>query len=242
MADLLRKRFSPSFGNSFATVVERGFELTSRFEDWFKLDEYREFVDEALSGLERDLVDAEQSVLHAICDGYTAIGESSKSQASVAEFAITAAMPQPSSGGPSLIRPSIWEVPFECSEVLDVKTHHLRSLDFVLLTPLGRWLGAKIRALSPSSTMLSPVELATKLLDSPQSQACFVEHWFRYGYGRSEDHEDGCTTRSLTEDFVRDGFDVRELMVRLTTTDTFLHRVRDQDSVTPEREEEGAGE
>ncbi len=89
-----------------------------------------------------------------------------------------------------------------------------------------------------------PVELATKLLDSPQSQACFVEHWFRYGYGRSEDHEDGCTTRSLTEEFVRDGFDVRELMVRLTTTDTFLHRVRDQDSVTPEREEEeeGAGE
>ncbi len=80
------------------------------------------------------------------------------------------------------------------------------------------------------------VELAEKLTESEQAQACFASTLFESAQGRAMDHNDGCSIENLVGDFQDSDFDIRELMVAITQTDAFLYRVADQDTFLPEEE------
>lgn len=73
-------------------------------------------------------------------------------------------------------------------------------------------------------TFSGPVELAAELAASSRAQACFVDHWFRYAYGRNFGEADQCTREGLASSFAASEGNVRELLVALTQTPTFLYR------------------
>ena len=66
------------------------------------------------------------------------------------------------------------------------------------------------------------IDLAGKLAQSQQAQACAVTNWFRYGYGRVETAEDACTVARLNDALAANQGDFRALMLALTQTDTFM--------------------
>jgi hypothetical protein len=73
-------------------------------------------------------------------------------------------------------------------------------------------------------TFNGPVELAHKLVASKQVQGCVVKSWFRYAYGRAETTDDGCTLQGVGQKFETSQFNLKSLVVALTTTDAFLYR------------------
>ena len=76
-----------------------------------------------------------------------------------------------------------------------------------------------------SGPFSGPVELARKLAGSKQAQACVATQWFRFSQGRMEDSQrDSCSLTSLKAAFEQSGGDLRELLVALTQTDSFLFR------------------
>jgi hypothetical protein len=68
--------------------------------------------------------------------------------------------------------------------------------------------------------------LAKKLAGSQTVQACVVTQWFRYGYGRDTTPRDACSVATLERVFASSGGSVRDLLVALTQTDSFLFRSR----------------
>lgn len=67
------------------------------------------------------------------------------------------------------------------------------------------------------------VELAQRLAPSREVRRCMTKQWFRYALGRSEREEDTASIDAAFRWFEGTGFDVRELIVALTTTDAFLY-------------------
>jgi len=59
---------------------------------------------------------------------------------------------------------------------------------------------------------------------SEQAQECFVHHWFRYANRRLELAGDGCSLAPVYRQFESSGFDIRELIVALVTSEPFLYR------------------
>jgi hypothetical protein len=76
-------------------------------------------------------------------------------------------------------------------------------------------------------------ELAGMLVASPRTQSCFVERWFPQAYGRPPSTQDVCALDAVVARFRDNAFDVRELVVALVLSETFLYRVADQDEVSP---------
>lgn len=72
-------------------------------------------------------------------------------------------------------------------------------------------------------------ELAERVITSQEAQACFGEAFFEFGAGRALSDEDGCSLQGMLGSFRGGEFDIRELIVGLTQTEAFLHRVVDQD-------------
>jgi hypothetical protein len=72
------------------------------------------------------------------------------------------------------------------------------------------------------------IELATKLSQSKEAEACAVRQWFRYGYGRSESDLDQCTMLGLEKSFESSQGNWKDLVVALTLTDAFLYRNNQQ--------------
>jgi hypothetical protein len=68
------------------------------------------------------------------------------------------------------------------------------------------------------------VALAAKLAQSPQVRQCIVKQWFRYANGRAETDDDQCTLNALNQDFEADKHDMRDLRVKITTSDAFRFR------------------
>jgi hypothetical protein len=68
------------------------------------------------------------------------------------------------------------------------------------------------------------VELSERLAQSDAVRACVSRQWFRYALGRVETNEDRCSLESMRVRFEESGFDLRELVVALVTTDAFTHR------------------
>jgi hypothetical protein len=63
------------------------------------------------------------------------------------------------------------------------------------------------------------VELATKLAQSQDVRQCVVKQWFRAANGRAEDDGDACTLQHLYQAFEQSGHDMRDIRVRLATSD-----------------------
>lgn len=68
------------------------------------------------------------------------------------------------------------------------------------------------------------VELAKKLSESEEVRQCVATQWFRFGYGRAEGEKDACTMADLQSVFAASGGNVKELLVALTQTESFLYR------------------
>lgn len=79
--------------------------------------------------------------------------------------------------------------------------------------------------ISGVGSIQGPVELARTLATLPEAQACFVQHWLEFGYGRSlgDTDADQCLTHNLNRAFKDAGFNIRKLLIELTQTDAFLY-------------------
>jgi hypothetical protein len=69
-------------------------------------------------------------------------------------------------------------------------------------------------------------DLAEKLADSEEVQACYAKMWFRYAYGRAEAEEDACVVDEIERAFSKSNGSVKALLLSLTQTDAFLFRRR----------------
>jgi Protein of unknown function (DUF1588)/Protein of unknown function (DUF1592)/Protein of unknown function (DUF1595)/Protein of unknown function (DUF1587)/Protein of unknown function (DUF1585) len=67
-------------------------------------------------------------------------------------------------------------------------------------------------------------ELAERIANSPMARDCLATHWYRYTFGRQEAPEDTCSLAQLKQRFAASGGDLKELLVSLTQTDSFLYR------------------
>jgi len=67
-------------------------------------------------------------------------------------------------------------------------------------------------------------ELAERIAQSPMARDCLATNWYRYTFGRQEAPDDSCSLAQLKERFAGSGGDLKELLVALTQTDSFLYR------------------
>jgi hypothetical protein len=69
-----------------------------------------------------------------------------------------------------------------------------------------------------------PIDLLSRIAASEDARSCYVGSWLAYGYGLTESDAEACTRQSLQNAFDAAGGNVKQLLVALTQTDTFLHR------------------
>ncbi len=111
-----------------------------------------------------------------------------------------------------------------------------------LLNPLGFGLGnfdaigqysAKDEAGFPvdasgklldGSTFTTPGELGAALAKNTEVRACLTKQWFRFGFGHAESEADTSSLQTAYTAFEGAQFDLRELLVALVTTKSFLNR------------------
>jgi hypothetical protein len=84
--------------------------------------------------------------------------------------------------------------------------------------------GSIVGGTDVDGTFRGPRELAGKLGSSAQVRQCVGLQWFRYAFGRGEDAADRCSLDGIDAALVKADGDLRELVVALTQTDTFLFR------------------
>ena len=65
--------------------------------------------------------------------------------------------------------------------------------------------------------------MGQKLAASEEAQACFATNWANFGYGRPTEDQEACSIARLNERFKASGYNIRELLLELTQTDTFLY-------------------
>lgn len=68
------------------------------------------------------------------------------------------------------------------------------------------------------------LDLAARLAQSPQVEACLATQWFRYSMGRAEQDADVCSLEQVKAEFASSGGNFRELLVALATSDAFRFR------------------
>ncbi|HZO13472.1 MAG TPA: DUF1592 domain-containing protein [Polyangiaceae bacterium] len=73
-------------------------------------------------------------------------------------------------------------------------------------------------------TFEGAVELAKELATVDQVKECLVTQWFRFATRRAEATEDSCSIADAYGDFAASGFDFRELLVAIATSDAFRYR------------------
>jgi hypothetical protein len=77
----------------------------------------------------------------------------------------------------------------------------------------------------PSGAPFSgPRELATVLASEPETTACLTKQWFRFGFGRAEAPADTFSIETAYGSFQNSSFNIRDLLVALVTTRSFLYR------------------
>ncbi len=110
-----------------------------------------------------------------------------------------------------------------CHSNLDPVGFALENFDAV-----GQWRdqenGVTIDA-SGNSPLLGafsgPVELGQRVAESPEAEQCFARRWTEFGYGRVSGERDACALQSTWEKFKGAGYNVKNLLLQLTETDTF---------------------
>ena len=67
-------------------------------------------------------------------------------------------------------------------------------------------------------------ELAERIAGSALARDCLATNWYTYTFGRQVQPEDTCSVAQLKTRFANSGGDLKELLVGLTQTDSFLYR------------------
>jgi hypothetical protein len=70
------------------------------------------------------------------------------------------------------------------------------------------------------------IEFIHLLATSGEVRSCFVRQWFRFAFGRMENEGDADSLALVDGAFALSRFDVRELLVALVTSPSFLYRGR----------------
>ncbi len=86
------------------------------------------------------------------------------------------------------------------------------------------------------------IELAQAMAESEQVASCVGSQWFRFSYNRSVTPEDACNVEQIGEAFAASGYNIKELLVALTQTNTFLMRHRIDPDAVPEQSSDQGGE
>jgi hypothetical protein len=97
-------------------------------------------------------------------------------------------------------------------------------------TSVGKWQeveNGKPIDVSTNSPQLGAingaVELGQKLSQSPDALACFATNWANFAYGRAAEEQDACTMLQLQTTFQSSGYTIKELLMSLAQTNTFLY-------------------
>jgi hypothetical protein len=67
------------------------------------------------------------------------------------------------------------------------------------------------------------IELSKMLAESPDVRHCVVKQWFRYALGRYETDADACSLAQVDAAFAASGYQMRELLLSLVTSDSFRY-------------------
>jgi hypothetical protein len=67
------------------------------------------------------------------------------------------------------------------------------------------------------------IELSKALARSPDVRQCIARQWFRYALGRLETDADACSLATIDAAFAASGFDLRELLLSVVTSDSFRY-------------------
>lgn len=67
-------------------------------------------------------------------------------------------------------------------------------------------------------------ELAERIAKSPTARDCLATNWYTYTFGRQVQPDDACSVSQLKQRFASSGGDLKELLIGLTQTDSFLYR------------------
>jgi len=67
-------------------------------------------------------------------------------------------------------------------------------------------------------------ELTARIADSALARDCLATNWYTYTFGRQPQPEDSCSVAQVKARFAASGGDLKELLVGLTQTDSFLYR------------------
>ena len=70
----------------------------------------------------------------------------------------------------------------------------------------------------------TPSELIDIVARSEQGQGCYATQALRFALGRRESGADTCSLEALKRRFIESGGDIRELMIAITQTESFLYR------------------
>lgn len=76
-------------------------------------------------------------------------------------------------------------------------------------------------------TLSGARELADRMSESEEVSRCYAKQWFRFAIGRSESAADSCGLQRVEAAFAKGG-SIRELLLAITSSDSFLRERRQQ--------------
>jgi Protein of unknown function (DUF1592)/Protein of unknown function (DUF1588)/Protein of unknown function (DUF1585)/Protein of unknown function (DUF1587)/Protein of unknown function (DUF1595) len=112
-----------------------------------------------------------------------------------------------------------------CHSVLDPVGFALENYD-----PIGQWRDKENDVMIDATGNVpggppinGPVELVKSLAATDGARDCFAQHWQEFGYGKTLGDSDSCTKEALSSAFKGSGGNIKQLLVALTQTDSFLY-------------------
>jgi hypothetical protein len=77
------------------------------------------------------------------------------------------------------------------------------------------------------ATFTGAVEFAAELGASDKAKRCYETQWFRFAYGRKEGNDDACLLSEIDSKLKAKDYNLKELMVALTTSRAFRFRAQE---------------
>ncbi len=112
-----------------------------------------------------------------------------------------------------------------CHALIDPAGFALENYD-----PIGQWRDKENDVMIDATGNVpggmpinGPVELVKSLAATDAARDCFAQHWQEFGYGKTLNASDDCTNKALSNAFKASGGNIKQLLVALTQTDSFLY-------------------
>ena len=113
-----------------------------------------------------------------------------------------------------------------CHQFLDPIGFALENYD-----PIGQYraeengvsIDASTQMPGSGETVVGGVELARWLAETSDAQDCFASHWLEFASGRTLGQDSQCTRAAVNTAFEESGYNVKEMLLSLTQTDSFLY-------------------